>query len=221
MGSVSREDYQAILELQLEGWLAPVKGKKLDHRLDIKHGLQLVACSDCHQFRDMFGHISNFVTERDGHGHIHATLLNGGALLLPIVSRVRGMIPADAVIIANLMGARRLKGISTVALYSHAPCGAAEMAGVNFRETIQLLKEAKDRVKNLLTCSGEKPFHVACFCHVDFGSWRPPRPNGNGEIETGDGHVRHTYFVPRHEPQPPSPAKLEELETELARLEVP
>lgn len=227
MGNLTREDYRTILEMRRDGWLAPIANGRLDHRLDIKNGLQLVACSDCHQFRDMFDHISRFVTERDGHGFIHATLLNGGALLLPMESRVRKLgIPSDDVIIANLMDARRLKGIATVALYAHAPCGAAALAGVTFREIIELLRDAKDRVKALLTSVGEKPFQVACFCHVDYGQWRMPRPDEKNEDDSwfqppDDGHVRHTYFVPRHEPQPPDSAKLDELENELARLDVP
>lgn len=218
-GLLSREDYQMALELQIEGWLTPVQSEKLDHRLDISKGLQLVGCSDCHQREDLFDYIAKFVRPRAGGAIIHPTLLNGGALLLPMVSRVRKMgIPSDAVIIANLLGTRQLKEIATVALYAHAPCGAAGDAGVNLREIIDLLHAAKDRVKNLLTGPGEKPFEVACFCHVDYGHWRNKVGQTNG---IGDGHKRNTYFVPRHLPQPPDPAKREELEAELARLEIP
>lgn len=84
----------------------------------------------------------------------------------------------DIQMIINIWKAIRMKGIKTIVLYIHAPCGAAAHCHISFLGELQHLILAKRRLKWWLGYMGIK---VACFCHVDYG-----------------GGKKKTYFIKTH-----------------------
>ena len=65
----------------------------------------------------------------------------------------------------QIADARELKKIDTVALYAHAPCGAAAMATVSIERTIMLQIRAKAKIQ-----SRSPGIDAGCFFHVDYGN---------------------------------------------------
>lgn len=137
------------------------------HRLDAKNGVILVACGDGDQFHDLFGYKASILApqQNDVPPRIHPLTLNGGALLIPEESPFNAEIPYDQVLLRNIDGAMNLKGIRTVAVYVHAPCGMARTANLDIADVIRLLVSAKRRIRRELERPG---LHVAAFCHVDW-----------------------------------------------------
>lgn len=84
----------------------------------------------------------------------------------------------DIQMIINIWKAIRMKGIKTIVLYIHAPCGAAGLCKISFAGELEHLILAKRRLKWWLGFMGIK---VACFCHVDYG-----------------GGKKKTYFIKTH-----------------------
>lgn len=156
--------------LRREGVLQDVDG----HRLDLAEGVILVACADGDQMPDLFRHQASLQTEHRGVPRPHLLALNGGGLRIPRGSSLNG--GAGEVLLKDIGDARLLKGISMVALYVHAPCGAARLAGFTLEQEITLLMDAKVRVKE--ECG--EVVRVACFVHLDWGDGR-----------------RRTYFISR------------------------
>lgn len=167
---ISSGDRELVRRMRECGVLRDADG----HRLDQTSGVIVVACADGDQMPDLFRFQSAMSEGHRQDPRIHTIALNGGALLIPESSPI-AMVGEDRVILEHVRGAQTLKGISTVALYAHAPCGMAYGAALSFEAVIGLLMRAKTRVKEAVP--GLK---VACFCHVD----------------KGDGN-RRTYFVSR------------------------
>ncbi len=169
---ISPTDRNLVREMREFGVLRDAEG----HRLDQASGVILVACADGDQMPDLFRFQAGMSDGQREVPRVHVLALNGGALLIPDGSPITN-VGEDRVIIEHLRGAQGLKGISTVALYVHAPCGMAYGAQLSFEGVIGLLMQAKTRVKEMVP-----GLRVACFCHVDKGE-------GN----------RRTYFVSRDE----------------------
>lgn len=163
-------DRQLIETLRHEaGVLIDVK----DHKLDLKNGVIMVSCSDGDQMSDIFHFQEKMQARQRDSQRIHTIGLNGGALLIPENSPLNKPNGEDRVMLKHIKQAIELKGITTIALYVHAPCGAAGLCRLNMDQVLDLLIQAKRRIK------AEIPgVTVACFCHVD-----------NGE--------KMTYFVSR------------------------
>ena len=169
METIKGVDRELIASLRERGVLVPVEG----HRLDLGRGVIMVTCPDCDQRADLFNHQEAVFREQGLDPRIHALGLNGGALLVAEESPLNDELGEDRVLIAHMKGARQLKGINTVALYSHIPCGAAGLANLSSEEVVDFLVLGKRRVR------AEIPeAKVACFLHVD----------------KGEGNKR-TYFV--------------------------
>ncbi len=160
MGHLSDEDRQAYSKLRERQILINVDA----HRLDLSAGVILVACSDGDQLPDIFNNLSHSFEGQRPTARIHTIALNGGALLLPANSPLVTPHREDEVLLEHIRVARELKGIDTVALYTHAPCGAGGMAGLTLEQEIDLLLSAKSRIKEELI-----DVKVACFCHIDRG----------------------------------------------------
>jgi hypothetical protein len=171
MGHLSTEDRNTYNLLRKQEILLDVES----HRLDLTAGVILVACSDGDQLPDIFSNISNSFAGQRSSPRIHTIALNGGALLLPENSPLVTAHREDEVLLEHIKVARELKNIDTVALYTHAPCGAGTLAGLTLEQELDLLLIAKTRVKE--TLPGIK---VACFCHID------------------RGESKRTYFVSRN-----------------------
>jgi hypothetical protein len=161
------------------------------HKRRLERGMILVVCPDCDQREDMMGHAEWMFRQLKLPPRMHALALNGGAKLLAEGSPLSNAALKGAMLLEDIGGARHLKGIDTIALYAHYPCGAARLAGVNFETAVDLLMRAETRVK-----AQEPTAWVDAFVHVDHGdgrkrtyfvshgawlAWRAnPTPNGAG-----------------------------------------
>lgn len=127
-----------------------------------------------HKVRDMLTDGSRTLVRRllSGDRRIHEFKLNGGALLIAKNSPLTHL-GEDRVLIEHIRSASRMKKIHTVVLFAHAPCGMAGMFGLDLKQVLDNLIDAKLRLKSELV--GVK---VVCFVHI-------ARPDG----------VRRTYFI--------------------------
>jgi len=137
----------------------------VDHRLEYERGAILVTCADGDRFPDVFTHQAR-LQERNGHPlRLHTLSWNGGALILaprsPAVKRGR---TTDLDAIDQIRTAREMKGINTVALHIHTPCGVAHALNLDLASSLELHMAAKLRLRSVIdgVC-------VTCFLHVDFG----------------------------------------------------
>jgi hypothetical protein len=160
MGHLSEEDRRAYSKLREQHILGDVDSCKLD----IVNGIILVTCSDGDQILDTLEHAQGLFRERSIKPRIHLIALNGGALLVSKKSPLVADDREDQIILKHVAKAQKLKGINTIALYTHAPCGAGTDAGLSLQQEIKLLFSAKGRIKEELP-----NFQVAFFCHIDRG----------------------------------------------------
>lgn len=133
--------------------------------LDQKDGVIMVACADGDQMPDVFAKQSMFVLKQRPLPRIHTLALNGGALVVPAKCPLNKELPKGQVILDDIRGAMFLKGIKTIILYAHAPCGAAGLCNLNVQKVIDYLFEAKRIIKESF-----QDVKVACFFHVDWGN---------------------------------------------------
>lgn len=158
--AINDQDRELVESLKTRKILLPVEG----HRLDLSRGIIMVSCPDCDQRPDMFKFKEDVFRDRGLDPRIHPLLLNGGALLIPEESPLNDEDKEDRVLLKQIRQTRELKGINTVALYTHMPCGAAGLAKLSSEEVIDFLMLGKLRVRQEVI--GSK---VACFLHVDKG----------------------------------------------------
>lgn len=184
MPGLSEKDREIIRRLQGRMILQDIDG----HRLDLLDGITMVACADCRQRADMFSHQERIFMARGLDPNIQPLTLNGGALLIPLESPLNDQFKEDAVLRWHIAVARVIKGIHTIALYAHVPCGAAYLFDIDVEQVVDLLVLAKRRLKleideytrtvrDLLADRGKVPYSleiptakVACFLHVDWDS---------------------------------------------------
>ncbi len=169
---LSIEDRNLVRKLRMDGVLDDAKG----HFLDQNNGIILVTCSDGDQFFDIFEHQAQMQAgQQPADPRIHTFGWHGGALACAPCSPINERKKADLVFLDQIKAARKMKNIDMVALYTHAPCGAASGNGVNLVKAFALQAGAKVKIKTL-----NRGIKVACFFHVDYG---------NG--------VKRTYFFSR------------------------
>lgn len=173
MAKLSGEDRELIRTLRAAGVLRDVD----EHRLDQRNGVILVTCADGDQFYDIFRYQCGTQAEQRSDPRIHSLAWNGGALACAPCSPINKRKHADDIFLDQIADARQLKSIDTVALYAHAPCGAAGINHINLLTVIALQMRAKAKVKTL-----NQGVTVACFFHVDYG---------NG--------TKRTYFLSREQ----------------------
>lgn len=175
MPQLDQKEVHFFEELREAGVLEDVNG----NRLDTSNGVILVTCADGDQLGDIFK-LQSGMTPR-----IHTLAFNGGGLLIPHRSPANmsfGMSPTGAVIclgdiyMSQIFAAQELKGINVVALHVHFPCGIARLHSIGPCRLMELLVEAKTRIKTEMP-DGMK---VAAYLHV---AW----PDGR----------KRTYFVSR------------------------
>lgn len=168
MGALSAQDLEICLSLKQKGLLERVD----DHLIDLANGIILTTCADGDQMPDIFTHVAKSCCVHRSDPRIHTIALNGGALLIPHYSPVTHL-GEDRVLIEHIRAACQLKKIFTVALYAHAPCGMAGFYDLNLNQVLELLVQAKERIKTELV--GTK---AVCFVHI-------AKPDGR----------RNTYFL--------------------------
>lgn len=161
MGTLTSDDREIYLYLRGKGLLKDVDA----HRINLTDGAILVTCADGDQLPDIFGNFSEACLAHRATPRVHVLGLNGGALLLPRDTPLNTANREDLVLLSHIRTAIKLKNIRTVALYAHAPCGAAGLAKLSLLEVVNMLAKAKARVKEEIPES-----KVACFMHVDRGA---------------------------------------------------
>lgn len=160
MGHLNDSDREYLKDLRSKNILVDIDS----HLLDQREGVIMIACADGDQMPDVFKKQSEYLLEQRKTPRIHTLALNGGALVVPADSPLNSELPKGAVIIDDIKGAMLLKGIKTVVLYAHAPCGAAGLCRLNAGEVIEFLIKAKEELKRVFL-----EIKVVCFFHVDWG----------------------------------------------------
>ena len=157
---LSQTDREIVATMREFGVLADIDG----HRVDQRNGVIMLPCSDGDQFPDVFRHQLRLTLAHRVSPRIHPISMNGGALVIPRDSPLKGALPIGEVMLDQIWQAMQLKGITTVVLYAHAPCGMAATYDMNFAEVVATLFQAKMAVRE------EHPdAKIICFAHVDAG----------------------------------------------------
>ncbi|KKR04621.1 MAG: hypothetical protein UT30_C0005G0024 [Candidatus Uhrbacteria bacterium GW2011_GWF2_39_13] len=171
MGKWTQFDMEVIKVLRREGIFEDGNTQKLES----PDGEIVVTCADGDQMPDMFSHQCELADKGGWPVRPHVLSLHGGAMLMaedcPLYQEFR----VDELLLQHIREAegKDLKGIGTVFLYIHVPCGAAGLAKLNLVNQIVFLMRAKERVKEI-----DSTNKVLCFVHVDYGTGR-----------------RRTYFI--------------------------
>jgi hypothetical protein len=157
---LSLRDRDLIREYKKAGILQDVN----KHRLDQDQGVILVTCADGDRFPDIFNFQVKLQEHCRPHPRIHPLSWHGGAITCIPRSPVNTRRDSHLTFLDQIKAAPGLKDINLIALYAHAPCGAASLAGLSVEQVIALQIKAKKRIKALNT--GAK---VVCFFHIDHG----------------------------------------------------
>jgi hypothetical protein len=161
MPILNQNDRVILKELIEQGILTPLAKDRLPEGSE--KGTIVIACSDGDQSADLFEQHQHQCGPR-----CHFFAFNGGGLWLsPLVEGERAL-QRRTLIENDLPEAVGLKGIHTVLVYGHAPCGVAEKVLMcNAREVIGHLVEAKSRLRELY--GKETPLKFVAAVHVDWG----------------------------------------------------
>lgn len=160
MGHLNGVDRAYLRSLREKNILMDIES----HLLNQKDGVIMIACADGDQMADVFKKQEEYLLEQREIPRIHTLALNGGALVIPADSPLNSELSKGKVIVDDIKGAMMLKGIKTIVLYAHAPCGAAGLCHLSAEEAIQFLVKAKKELKKVFA-----DIKVACFFHVDWG----------------------------------------------------
>lgn len=153
------------------------------HRLNRKVGVILKTCADGDRFFDLFTKEAELVTTQCNGARVHVFGWNGGALRLAVrgmrwrwlglilfrasqfVFERMGVAAIEA--FEDAAAARTMKGINTIALYVHAPCGYAYAQGWDFETVLDKHFRAKENLKLALP-----NIKVACYVHIHYNDGR-------------------------------------------------
>jgi hypothetical protein len=129
----------------------------------------VVMCADGHQSDDQIRTHAHYVKRGGAEQYCcHSLMLNGGALLLSPKLTKRTRLPVRQVLISQIRQALALKGGNTIALYVHAPCGAAKLRKLTFQDVLDHLFLAKAFVKQYF--NKRRKLRIVCFVQIDFGN---------------------------------------------------
>lgn len=133
------------------------------HKLNAPNGVISVVCPDCDQAHDIDGHIRKLLNECGGKIRPHSLKQHGGGMLISEACPLDREFHIDKYLLKHVGIARSLKEINTIILYVHAPCGAAQLEGLNVVEILYHVVEAKKRVKAMWPND-----RISCYIHVDY-----------------------------------------------------
>ncbi|MDP1709439.1 MAG: hypothetical protein Q8L21_00945 [Candidatus Komeilibacteria bacterium] len=173
MAILSPIDARTITDLRRANVLQDVAG----HLLDQRQGVLLVTCPDGDHFFDIFSHQLHMQDGQCRHPRVHTFGWHGGALRLVPGSPANTEPEEHQIFMREIREGRALKGINTVALYAHVPCGKAGERQIDLLQLMVLLIQAKAIIKLM-----NNGIVVAPFLHVAYQNNR-----------------RRTYFVSRPE----------------------
>lgn len=115
----------------------------------VTKGAMLLVCADGDQFLDLYSQICGAVNaagcERSSRVHVFGW--NGAALVIPAGSPLSDGDTWWVKVKAQIEGAMKLKGMTTIFISVHGPCGAAGLVGIKFPAVMVLLEEAVRRVR--------------------------------------------------------------------------
>jgi hypothetical protein len=152
-------DIPVIEQLLGEGVFRDIKPEELPKDGDI-----IIACADGDRIFDtLFHHRGLCEGGRPCH---HLLSLNSGPLLLPVDSPT-ARYAEGVILLEHALGGRKLKGVNTVHLYGHWPCGAAGLANLSLVECLTLLGSAKERLLDFFRSFDDPPKVIPLF-HVHF-----------------------------------------------------
>lgn len=183
------EDVRLIRLLREANVLVDVDG----HKLNAPNGVIPVVCPDCDQAADIDGHVHKLLDESGGKIRLHSLKQHGGGMLISEACPLDREFNIDRYLLKHIGIARSLKDINTIILYVHAPCGAAQLEGLNVVEILYHVVEAKRRVK--ATWPNDR---ISCYIHVDYTNERKRTYFlGRGAFErwfidnNGEQYVKH------------------------------
>jgi hypothetical protein len=133
----------------------------------VSNGVIMVACADGDQMHDVYNYQCNMCATQRATPRIHTLALNGGALLLSPMCPLTQERHEGAALVNHIAGAKLLKNITSLALYSHAPCGAAGLANMSIRDQIRELLAAATHIQESVDAVS-----AMCYFHVDWGHGR-------------------------------------------------
>lgn len=149
------------------------------HKMDLSNGCIVVSCADGDQIVHVVEQVAMMATVQSCKPRPHLLTAHGGALILsPEWPDDVGRDRAKSLLL-EIAEARELKGISTILLLSHAPCGKVVQTGMGVEETIKHLMLAKKYVKGLHPTA-----MVRCLKQVDWQEQLPNQPE------------KEMYFLP-------------------------
>jgi hypothetical protein len=142
--------------------LQPIRKERL---LELTQaGMVLVGCGDCDQFKDIFWAKTEF-TDR-----IQPLTSNGGPLL--IVEKIPSLRKPGVIrdykeqYLDQIYDAMLMKGIKTIVLISHTPCGVARHLKLTTGQVLKDTLIAREVIREELGLLNE---NILTLFHVDFG----------------------------------------------------
>ncbi len=138
-------------------------------------GSIIVCCSDGDQLTDLLNHNASMAIESEGQTRPHTIANHGGAMLLSDGVNLFEEHDVSGLIRTEIAQAIKMKGIRSVALMVHTPCGASSMIDLDVVGTVDHMVRGKKMLKEYFP-----EIMFTCFLHVDYGQNR-----------------RRTYFVPK------------------------
>ncbi|OHA63375.1 MAG: hypothetical protein A2842_01445 [Candidatus Wildermuthbacteria bacterium RIFCSPHIGHO2_01_FULL_48_25] len=159
---LSEIDVRLIRELRNSSVLQDVA----DDRLQQANGVILVVCGDGDEIPELLEFVKLRLNSQGLPARTHLIALNGGALRIPRNSPVNSWNEGEMVL-QEIRDAMVLKGIRTVNIYAHAPCGKARVAGFSIIRVVEVLLDAGERIRREI-----RDCNVASFLHIDRGDRR-------------------------------------------------
>lgn len=156
--------------------LSPIR----DEPLKTVTGVVKCGCADADRFCDVLDHFRmRLPVAGNGKHRIHPVSLAGTALCLipesPIYEDDPDFENDHGVIWGNIKVGILLKHLRYVILYTHWPCGAALLAGLTLRQSLELFVECKEHLHDKLQVLRlergiEDQITIASFLDLDVGS---------------------------------------------------
>ncbi len=133
------------------------------HKLDLSNGCIVISCADGDQIVHVVEQVAMMATVQSCKPRPHLLTPHGGALVLsPEWPDQAGRRRAEC-LKEEIAESRTMKGISTILLFGHAPCGKVGQTEMDVETTIKHLMMAKKYVKGLYPSA-----MVRCLMQVDW-----------------------------------------------------
>jgi hypothetical protein len=155
--------------------------------LDVSRGFITLCCSDGDQFDEFVDDLRDMAISAGVRPRIHTIANIGGALLASPESPFAQHIAPEGIRWQVLWSSEK-KGINTIVLSVHAPCGAATEAGLHIEALVDHMMATKNVLKK-----AAPSLKVLCILFVDFGDG--DKRNFIVTREAWDRYRRFTRFA--------------------------